>query len=62
MTLIFVRAHYAIAVAGITIAVMSLFAIEGQSFDMNAPYRIWATLVAGALLTLGTLIWPERRK
>mgnify|MGYP000606094144 CR=1 FL=1 len=59
LTLIFVRGHYAIAVAGITIAVMSLFGIEGQSLDMNAPYRIWATLVAGVLLTLGTLIWPS---
>jgi hypothetical protein len=62
ITLIFVRAHYAIAVAGITIAVMSLFAIEGQSFDLNAHYRIWATLVAGVLLTLGTLIWPARQE
>lgn len=60
MTLIFIRAHYAIAVAGITIAVMSLFAIEGQSLEMNAPYRIWATLVAGVLLTIGTLVWPSR--
>jgi hypothetical protein len=62
LTLIFVRAHYAIAVAGITIAVISLFAIEGQSFELNAPYRIWATLVAGVLLTLGTLIWPARQE
>jgi uncharacterized membrane protein YccC len=62
MTLIFVRAHYAIAVAGITIAVISLFAIEGQSFELNAPYRIWATLVAGVLLTIGTLVWPSREE
>ena len=61
LTLIFVRAHYAIAVAGITIAIMSLFAIEGQSFEMNAIYRIWATLVAGALLLVGTLVWPARK-
>jgi MFS family permease len=58
ITLIFVRAHYAIAVVGITITMMSLFAIEGQSFDMNAPFRIWATLVAGVLLTVGALFWP----
>ncbi len=62
LTLIFVRAHYAIAVAGITIAVMALFAIEGQSFEMNALFRIWATLVAGALLTLGALVWPAAGK
>jgi uncharacterized membrane protein YccC len=60
MTLIFVRAHYALAVTGITVTVMALFAIEGQSFDLNAPYRIWATLVAGALLALGTFVWPSR--
>jgi hypothetical protein len=59
ITLIFVRAHYAIAVTGITITMMTLFAIEGQSFDMDAPYRIWATLVAGVLLTLGALLWPS---
>lgn len=62
ITLIFVRANYAIAVAGITIAIMALFAIEGQSFDMNAPYRIWATVVAGLLLTAGTLLWPVREE
>jgi len=61
LTLIFVRANYAIAVAGITIAVMSLFAIEGQSVEMNAPYRMWATVIAGVLLSLGTLIWPARQ-
>lgn len=62
ITLIFVRAHYAIAVTGITVTMMALFAIEGQSFDMNAPYRILATLVAGALLALGTVIWPDRQE
>lgn len=62
MTLIFVRANYAIAVTGITIAIMALFAIEGQSFEMNALFRIWATLVAGGLLTVGVLIWPAREK
>lgn len=60
MTLIFARANYALAVTGITIAVMSLFAIEGQSVDVNAPYRIWATLIAGALLTLGAFLWPDK--
>ena len=59
MSLIFIRAHYALAVTGITISIMTLFAIEGQSFEMNADYRIWATLVAGVLLALGTLIWPS---
>lgn len=59
MTLIFARANYALAVTGITIAVMSLFAIEGQSIEVNAPYRIWATLIAGGLLALGTLLWPS---
>lgn len=62
MTLIFARANYALAVTGITIAVMSLFEIEGQSLEINAIYRIWATLIAGALLTLGALIWPADRK
>ena len=62
ITLMFVRAHYAIAVTGITVTMMALFAIEGQSFEMNAPYRILATLVAGALLALGTLIWPARQE
>lgn len=60
MTLIFARANYALAVTGITIAVMSLFEIEGQSLEINAVYRIWATLIAGALLTIGALAWPAR--
>lgn len=56
--LAFVRANYAIAVIGLTMAIMALFAIDGESVEMNAPYRICATLIAGVLLTLGVLLWP----
>jgi uncharacterized membrane protein YccC len=54
----FVRANYAIAVVGLTITVMALFAIEGESVELNAPYRFVATVGAGVLLSLGTLLWP----
>lgn len=62
MTLIFIRANYALAVTGITIAVMCLFAIEGQSVEVNAPFRIAATLIAGVITALAAFIWlPDRR-
>ncbi|MEY4137477.1 MAG: hypothetical protein RL205_1605 [Actinomycetota bacterium] len=61
MTLIFIRANYALAVTGITIAVMCLFAIEGQSLEINAPYRIAATLIAGVITALSAFLWlPDR--
>jgi uncharacterized membrane protein YccC len=53
-----VRANYAIAVSGLTVTIMALFAIDGQTVEMNAPYRIVATLIAGLLLSIGTLLWP----
>jgi len=63
MTLIFIRANYALAVTGITIAVMSLFAIEGQSVEVNAPYRIWATIMAGVITAGCATLWlPDRRR
>ncbi|MGI9136124.1 MAG: FUSC family protein [Candidatus Nanopelagicales bacterium] len=57
MTLIFIRANYTLAVTGITIAVLCLFAVEGQSLEINAPYRIAATLLAGAITALSALLW-----
>lgn len=63
MTLIFIRANYALAVTGITVAVMSLFAIEGQSVEVNAPYRIWATIMAGVITAMCATLWlPDRRR
>jgi uncharacterized membrane protein YccC len=53
-----VRANYAIAVSGLTVTIMALFAIDGQTVEMNAPYRIVATLIAGLLLSIGALLWP----
>jgi MFS family permease len=56
--LAFVQANYAVAVIGLTMAIMALFGIEGESVDANAPYRFLATIVAGILLTIATLVWP----
>lgn len=58
ISLIFLRANYPIAVVGLTLAVIALFAIDGEPVDETAPYRVAATLLAGLLALLGTLIWP----
>lgn len=58
ISLIFLRANYPIAVVGLTLAVIALFDIDGEPVDETAPYRVAATLLAGLLALLGTLIWP----
>lgn len=60
ISLIFLRANYPIAVTGLTMAVIALFAIDGEPVDETAPYRVAATLLAGVIALLGTLIWPAQ--
>ncbi len=61
ISLIFLRANYPIAVVGLTLAVIALFAIDGEPVDETAPYRVAATLLAGMIALLGTFIWPSAR-
>jgi hypothetical protein len=63
ISLAVVRANYTLACVGYTIGVMCLFAIEGQSIELNTPYRIMATVIAGIITALCALLWlPDRAR
>jgi uncharacterized membrane protein YccC len=59
ISLAFLRANYSIAVIGITLAVIALFSIQGDSVGETAPSRIASTLVAGVITVLASFLWPS---
>ena len=52
--------NYSFSTIGITIFVISLFSIEGDPLSDTLPWRISATLIAGALVAAASYIWPTR--
>jgi hypothetical protein len=61
ISLAFIWADYAIAVAGITVVVISLFTLNGDPVIETAGTRILATIVAAVIVCFAILIWrtPE---
>jgi uncharacterized membrane protein YccC len=52
--------NYSFSTIGITIFVISLFSIEHDPLSDTVPWRIAATLIAGALVAVASYIWPTR--
>ena len=57
----FLWANYAVMVIGMTLAVLSLGALAGVAFEAEVLVRLWATLLAGALVALTALVHPLRK-
>ena len=57
----FLWANYAAMVIGMTLAVLSLGALAGVAFEAEVFVRLWATLLAGALVALTALVHPLRK-
>ena len=60
VALAFFNANYPIAVAGITLLLMSLFTIDGDPITETAPYRLMCTLIAAAITVAASFIWQYR--
>lgn len=60
VALAFFNANYPIAVAGITLLIMSLFAIDGDPITDTAPYRLLCTVIAAAITVAASFIWQYR--
>lgn len=56
----FVWVNYSYTVAGITVMVLSLFVLDGQSIWETAPWRIIATLIAGIIVTIAGYAWKTK--
>jgi uncharacterized membrane protein YccC len=55
----FLFAFYAIAVAGITMVILGLFSLVGDSVGENIIVRIAATIVAAGIVALVTFTWSK---
>ena len=60
MATAFLWVNYSIAVTGITIEVLSLFQLDHQSIESNAPWRIIATMLAGIIVILASYAWRTK--
>jgi hypothetical protein len=58
--LAFINANYPIAVAGITLIVITLFVFDGEPLSETVPYRILSTLVAAVITIAASFLWPYR--
>jgi uncharacterized membrane protein YccC len=61
-TLAFINANYPIAVAGMTLIVITLFTFDGQPLSETVPYRIVCTLLAAVITIAASFLWPYRPK
>ena len=60
IALIFLAANYTLAVTGVTMLVLQLFVLSGDSILGALDARIEMTLLAGALVIAGAFAWPTR--
>jgi uncharacterized membrane protein YccC len=60
LCLAFVRANYAISVIGVTLVIISLFALQGEPVGETLFYRLSATAIACVLAFLASMMWRER--
>ncbi len=58
--LVFLAADYTVAVAGITVIVMSLFSLICEPVADTAPSRIASTLVAAVIVVLASAALPAK--
>lgn len=58
VTIAFLAANYAIAVAGISMVVMALFTLIGDPVGQTAVARIAATVVGAVIVIIAPLIYP----
>lgn len=61
LAMAFIWADYAIAVSGVTVLVIALFALIGEPIIATAPLRIVDTLIAGIIVLAATFAWPAKR-
>jgi uncharacterized membrane protein YccC len=59
LTAAFLFAFYAVAVAGITMVILGLFSLVGDSVGENIIVRIAATIVAAGIVALVTFSWSK---
>lgn len=60
VALVFLAANYTLAVTGVTMLVLQLFVLSGDSVFGALDARIEMTLLAGVLVVAGAFIWPTR--
>ena len=60
LTVAFVWANYAVAVVGITVMVVVVFAIDGDAVRVDLAVRMVTTLIAAVLAVAGSYLWPVR--
>ncbi len=56
VTVAFIWANYPIGVAGITVVVMMLFALDGDNVETDIAVRLGSTLLAGAIVVVSSLL------
>lgn len=61
-TLAFINANYPIAVAGMTLIVITLFTFDGEPLSETVPYRVVCTLIAAIITIAASFLWPYRPK
>jgi uncharacterized membrane protein YccC len=59
LTVAFLFAFYAVAVAGITMVILGIFSVVGDSILADIVVRIIATVVAAGIVVLVTLAWSK---
>lgn len=58
LAVLFVRANYSIAVAGVTMLVVGLFTFDGDPVGETIVLRIILTIAAGVMAFMAFYIWP----
>ena len=59
MTVAFLFAFYAVAVMGITMVILGVFTVVGDSIVDDIVVRILATVVAAGIVVLVTTAWSK---
>jgi uncharacterized membrane protein YccC len=56
----FINANYSIAVIGITLLVISLFALDGLPVSTTGPIKIYCTLIAAGITVAASYLFVAR--
>ena len=59
VALVFVWSNYAVAVIGVTVLVLSLFAVEGDRSWTSLGVRLLATVIAGLIVIVVSELWRK---
>lgn len=60
VTVAFIWANYAVGVTGITVLVIVVFSLDGDSVPEDLLVRLGATLIATAMAVAGSYVWRDR--